>query len=429
MQKVIEQNTSHYADKAVVKLSLLVSCACVLQVAESLLPHPLPGVRLGLANMITLIALVDMGFKSAFKIALLRTLIGSLILGTFLTPSFILSFSGSMISTLMMALFYKLSTSNFRIGFSLIGISVIGSLFHNFTQIILVYLLFIRSKGVLLLWPWLALSGVIMGVITGLIAIQVCKKLDTQSRERTSEKLEVDLSMPQGRFVFKKSPIHHLTPGVKILFVVILAIAIIFIKNYIFYTGIFLFLLILTFISRVKFDSLFYNLKRISSFIILSFFIPIIFTPFGKIFYTIGPLKVTQQGLMMGGSFAFRIILLFFATSLLALTTSPNKLAKSLGTLLSPLKIFGISSNKLAQSLCISWSFFPVLWQYAKDSIKKLNGKKFILKTITHFLGDIVTDLYIQADNMIPLSSAVNTKLQTEVMRSELSVNKKIVVP
>ena len=135
---------------------------------------------------------------------------------------------------------------------------------------------------------------------------------------------------------------------------------------------------------------------------------------------------------MMGGSFAFRIILLFFATSLLALTTSPNKLAKSLGILLSPLKIFGISSNKLAQSLCISWSFFPVLWQYAKDSIKKLNGKKFILKTITHFLGDIVTDLYVQADNMIPLSSAVNTELQasmTEVMRSELSVNKKIVEP
>ena len=145
--------------------------------------------------------------------------ISSLILGTFLTPSFILSFSGSMISTLMMALFYKLSTSNFRIRFSLIGISVIGSLSHNFTQIILVYLLFIRSKGVLLLWPWLALSGVIMGVITGLIVVQVCKKLDSISKEKTTEKLDVNLSMPQGRFIFGKSLIHHLSPEIKILFV------------------------------------------------------------------------------------------------------------------------------------------------------------------------------------------------------------------
>ena len=432
MQKVIEQNTSHYADKAVVKLSILVSCACVLQVAESLLPHPLPGVRLGLANMITLIALVDIDFKSAFKIAMLRTMISSLILGTFLTPSFILSFSGSMISTLMMALFYKLSTSNFKIRFSLIGISVIGSLFHNFTQIILVYLLFIRSRGVLLLWPWLALSGVIMGVITGLIVVQVCKKLDSISKEKTTEKLDVNLSMPQGRFIFGKSLIHHLSPEIKILFVVTLAIAIILIKDYIFYAGIFFFLIILAFISRVKFDSLFYNLKRISSFIILSFFMPIIFTPFGKVFYTIGPLKVTHQGLIMGGTFAFRIILLFFATSLLALTTSPNRLARGLGVLLSPLKIFGISSDKLAESLCISWSFFPILWQHTKDLIKKLSGKKFILKTTTHFLGDLVTDLYVQADNMMLSSLASNTELQTympDVTRSQLSVDKKVVVP
>ena len=432
MRQVIEATIPEQKEESIVKLSILVSCACVLQVAESLFPHPLPGVRLGLANLITLIALVDMDFRSAIKIALLRTLISSLILGTFLTPSFVLSFAGSLTSTVMMALFYKLSISNFGVKFSLVGISVIGSLFHNLTQITLVFLLFIRNKGVLSLWPWLALSGVVMGVITGLIAVQVCRRIESASNRKPSEEVNLDLSSPRGRYIFTKSPIHHLLPEIKILFVVVLAIGVIFIRNYVFYAGIFALLFFFTLISRVKLEALLYNVKRISSFIMLSFFIPLIFTPFGKVLFMIGPIKVTQEGLMMGGSFASRIILLFFATSLLALTTSPNKLARGLSVLLSPLRIFGVSSNKLAESLCLSWSFFPVLWQYAKDSIKKQKGKKFMLKSISHFLGDLVTDLYVQADSMIPSSSAGNPEFQTIIpkgMGSELSVNERVDVP
>ncbi len=434
MQKVIEHDISPSSDKTVVKLSILVSCACVLQVAESLIPHPLPGVRFGLANMITLIALVDLGFKSAFKIALLRTLISSLILGTFLTPSFILSLFGGVISTLMMALFFKVSISHFKIKFSLIGISVVGSLSHNLTQIALVYVLFIRSKGVLLLWPWLAISGVIMGIITGLIAIQVCKKLDSTTRERTAATMKINLSIPQGRFISGGSPIHRLVPEVKILVVLSLAITIIFVKSYILYTSIFFGLAIVAAIARIKFVSLVFSLKRISSFVMLALILPIIFAPSGKALYALGPVIITQQGLAMGSSFAFRIILLFFTTSLLALTTSPDKLARGLEIFLTPLKIFGISSDKLAQSLCISWSFFPILWQYAKDLIKKQNEKRFILKTIIHFLGDLVADLYIQADQIALTPSELETSHlylydEPKATKNELVVSKEVVAP
>jgi len=57
-----KENTRMY------KVALLVSMACVLQISESLIPHPIPGLRLGLANMLTLVALVTLGFRYALQI-------------------------------------------------------------------------------------------------------------------------------------------------------------------------------------------------------------------------------------------------------------------------------------------------------------------------------------------------------------------------
>ena len=62
-------------DRRIHKIALLVSLACVLQIAETFIPHPIPGLRLGLANMLTLTAMVILGFGYALQIAILRTLL------------------------------------------------------------------------------------------------------------------------------------------------------------------------------------------------------------------------------------------------------------------------------------------------------------------------------------------------------------------
>lgn len=414
MQRVIEQHSPEYVEAPVVKLSILVACACVLQVAESLLPHPLPGVRLGLANIITLIVLVDTGFKDAMKVALLRVLIGSLILGTFLTPAFVLSLSGSVMSTFLMGLCYKLSTSTLKIRLSLVGISIVGSLSHNLVQLAVVYLLFIRSAGVLLLWPWLALSGVVMGVITGVVGIQVCRALESAIGRNTNQKLLINVAKPVGRFVSKGSWIHTLRPEMKILFIIGLAVALIFFKGYLFYTGVLVFLIFLTVLSQVELTALLYSVKKISSFVILSFMMPVIFTSFGRVLLVVGPIRVTDQGMLSGSTYAFRIVLLFFASSLLALTTTPSKMARGFERFLMPARVFGISSVKLAQSLCVSWSFFPVLWQHAYESLRRFRARKKIFTAVIHFLGDFVVGLYVHADSVILSSDLVVTDVEIE---------------
>jgi len=61
-------------EKSIKKIAMLVALASVVQIAENLLPSPLPGVKLGLANIITLVVLSDMGFKAAFEVAVLSVL-------------------------------------------------------------------------------------------------------------------------------------------------------------------------------------------------------------------------------------------------------------------------------------------------------------------------------------------------------------------
>ena len=90
------------------KIAMLTALASVLQIAESFFPQPIPGVKLGMANMIVLIAMVQEGFETAFEISMLRTVISAAIMGSFLSPAFLLSLSAAVTSTCVMGVFLGL---------------------------------------------------------------------------------------------------------------------------------------------------------------------------------------------------------------------------------------------------------------------------------------------------------------------------------
>jgi heptaprenyl diphosphate synthase len=160
--------------KKIVYISILIALASTLQIVESLFPHPLPWLRLGLANMITLTSLVIFGYAVAVQVAVLRTILSSFLLGTFFTPGFFLSFSGALMSALVMGGIYslgKIGKSNpspqYLFGFSIIGVSILGAVSHNVTQLFVAYLFLIRHKGVFLIFPFLIVAAVVTGFITG----------------------------------------------------------------------------------------------------------------------------------------------------------------------------------------------------------------------------------------------------------------------
>ncbi|HTW92541.1 MAG TPA: Gx transporter family protein [bacterium] len=400
MQRATEGNAEgggrKTEDDGVARLAMLVACASVLQVAESLFPHPLPGVRLGLANIITVIALVYMGPGVAIQLAVLRTLVSSMVLGTFLTPTFVLSFSGGVVSAVVMALLYRLSLGG-RPLFSLVGISVGGAASHVMTQGALVYLLFIRSSGVLWLWPWLCLAAVATGLLTGLIAVQAVRRLE--AGQGVKESGIQGFQCPDTRLLESSNPgihsfVRRLRPELKIAGVVVLGLAVVFFSDWRLYAAVFGLLVILSVLGRVRVSRLLAGLKWVWPLVLASLVMPVVFSPWGRALLELGPLRVTSEGLHEGAVFAARILLLVFATAVLAQTTAPHELATGLEKLLRPLRVFRVEPGQLARSLSLSWSHFPQLQQSVRRMVGTNRGRRGWLDRTIHLPGDIIADMF-----------------------------------
>lgn len=149
------------------QFSLLVASAVILHAVEGMFPPPLPvpGARVGLANIVSLVCLIAFGARAAFLLAGLRTVLGSLVGGGFLGFGFILSFGAAMVSVAGMALLRGLG----RERFSLVGLSLFGALVHNVTQLGLAALI-VRNAGVFAYLPYMLMGSLPTGALTGVAA-------------------------------------------------------------------------------------------------------------------------------------------------------------------------------------------------------------------------------------------------------------------
>ena len=151
-------------------LGLMVALAMILSYVESLIPvfAAVPGVKLGLTNVVVLTALVGINGKYAFLINVIRIILVGFTFGNLF--SMVYSLAGGMLSFLVMILLWKTKK------FSPVGVSVAGGVAHNAGQIIAA--IFILETGKLIYYlPVLCISGVVSGVIVGLLGGAVVSRL------------------------------------------------------------------------------------------------------------------------------------------------------------------------------------------------------------------------------------------------------------
>ena len=151
-------------------LGILTAGAIVIAILESFIPSiGIPGVKLGLANIIILVTLYELGIWEAAAINLLRVLVVGLVRGTFLSMGFLMSLTGCVMSLGIMILFYLLLK-----WFSIVGVSVIGAVFHVTGQI-LIAMLYLGTTYIVLYLPVIGISAIITGVFVGIIARIIIK--------------------------------------------------------------------------------------------------------------------------------------------------------------------------------------------------------------------------------------------------------------
>lgn len=148
--------------KKTVIIAIFAAVAVVLSIVESIIPVNLqiPGAKLGLANIMILTCLYFLRGRDALMLVLLKTIITAFIFGTF--SSMLFSLFGSLFSFIMMYLVMKLGRNRV----SLIGVSIVGGVGHNFGQITAASIVF-QSSNIYYYMPLLLITGLVTGILVG----------------------------------------------------------------------------------------------------------------------------------------------------------------------------------------------------------------------------------------------------------------------
>lgn len=151
------------------RIAKLAAFAIALHMVEAVIPSPLPGVKPGIANIVTLYVLYQYGFKTAAWVSILRVFASSLLLGQFLSPTFLLSLSGAALSLAVLWMGIRLPQK----WFSPISLSILAAFAHIAGQLIIVRLWLIPHAGVSYLIPMFAVAALFFGLINGIITAKL----------------------------------------------------------------------------------------------------------------------------------------------------------------------------------------------------------------------------------------------------------------
>jgi heptaprenyl diphosphate synthase len=158
-------------------LGVMLALALICSYVEVLIPIPIgiPGIKLGLANIVIVFALYSMGIKEALVLSIMRVTISGFMFGNVIAIAY--SLAGGLLSLLIMYLLKKTDK------LSCISISIAGGIFHNIGQMIIATIL-VDNYYVLYYVPVLMIAGFITGACIGVVAQEVFLRIGKQMRVR-----------------------------------------------------------------------------------------------------------------------------------------------------------------------------------------------------------------------------------------------------
>ncbi|MFZ5949549.1 MAG: Gx transporter family protein [Candidatus Rifleibacteriota bacterium] len=151
--------------RKIAMVAILAASAAALQIIESPLPRLLPWLKPGLANAMTLFALLRISVSAGFGVAMVRTFLAGIVMGSLFSPVYLISLAGALSSAVCMSIIRKLAPES-----GLATLSIAGALASNWAQLMTVQLMFAQEMAIwfhLAIMIWIAIpSGLIVAGVT-----------------------------------------------------------------------------------------------------------------------------------------------------------------------------------------------------------------------------------------------------------------------
>ncbi|MBQ6579638.1 MAG: Gx transporter family protein [Oscillospiraceae bacterium] len=158
--------------KKVAMLGLTIALAMIMSYIEALVPlsFAVPGIKMGLANIVIIFVLYKIGTKEAILVSLIRVILVSLLFSNVMAMAY--SIAGAVLSLSVMWLLKKTDR------FSFVGVSIAGGIMHNVGQIIMAVIL-LGTEQIALYLPVLIITGTVTGVVIGIVSGLVINRFRT----------------------------------------------------------------------------------------------------------------------------------------------------------------------------------------------------------------------------------------------------------
>ena len=360
------------ATQRLARISLLSALALVLSYIETMIPLPvaLPGVKLGLANVAVVVALLGLDMRAAAAVAVVKVMASGFLFGS---PMMLMYSLGGT------ALAFAGSAAVSRIpGLGAVATCMVAAILHNAGQIAVAALL-LGTTSVLLSLPPLALAACATGFVTGTVAAGVLAsqpdspyaaesveiprprmKRQTPSNGRGFTPLAADVAT-FGAYRPGTTTAHKLDPRAKIVF------AVLFIATAFVAQGAPALLILLAAAMAVQAasgSSAHTALRSLKPFAWLMGFVLVFDTLFvnsGDVIWCAGPATITAGGVSCAIENVLRFVCVLLGTSALMTTTSPTQLTDGFSLMLRPLDRFGVRTASAGLAMSMTLRFIPTL--------------------------------------------------------------------
>lgn len=227
------------------------------------------------------------------------------------------------------------------------------------------------------------------------------------------------MNITLGQYVDGNSLLHKMDPRVKFLLLVVLIISLFIFNIYLSLLTFSLFIFILIYISKIPLKSIIKSLQPVYWILLLTLFTNPFFHE-GTVIFSYSIISVTKEGILIGFSMAYRLLLLILLSSFLTLTTKTITMADAIEDLLKPLKYFKINAHTIAMIITLGLRFVPITINEFKQIVKaqKSRGVDFdngnIIKKINNFIPIIFPLILLAFQRAEELSTAMEARCYTE---------------
>ncbi|MBE3576758.1 MAG: energy-coupling factor transporter transmembrane protein EcfT [Limnochordales bacterium] len=184
--------------------------------------------------------------------------------------------------------------------------------------------------------------------------------------------------LPVGQYLPGESAVHRLDPRTKIIWTLLWMVTLFGVGSFAGYVSFGVFLVAVLVLARIPVRAVWRGIRPLMYLILFTAFFNLLATP-GQPVVRLGPLAITDAGLVTAGLVTARLLLLIAGASILTLTTSPLALSDGIETLLRPLQRIGLPAHELAMMMAIALRFIPTLLEEAERIMKaqKARGADF----------------------------------------------------